>query len=100
MTTLLTRLLRGGKLRAMSAVTGLIEAFTSGHMTRDALIEHLVKFPYAQPTEREEFDGVWDGPAPVEPNTWREVESADNTGKLPRDVFMDVLRAREAAEAG
>jgi len=84
----------------MSDITDTIKRFQSGEITREALIEDLATREYAVPSykrdvPRDQYEQLVriEAMNPFEEGTFGEVDHAYNRGLLPRDVYMDVLRA-------
>lgn len=85
-----------------SRVTGAIDKFVAEEIEFDALVEFLASFDYAAPSRSENTEkDPWKREAQVgtedyleEPNTWDEITTAQNQGKLTFEEVKVINEAR------
>ena len=69
--------------------------YAAGLLSRDQLVDELVRFPYAA-VERDPFDDFSADP----PGAWSEVEDAEGLGLIEEDVYEEVFNRRHAVSEG
>lgn len=69
--------------------------YAAGLLTREELIDELVRFPYTA-VERDPYDDF----SPDPPGAWSEVEDAEGLGLIEQDVYEEVFNRRHSAPEG
>ena len=71
----------------------IITRFTAGELTREQVIDELVRWPYAKSSE---LDGPLDDIFVTAPGSFDMVVRAARRGVLPMDVYDEILRRSQA----
>lgn len=69
--------------------------YAAGLLSREQLVDELVRFPYAA-VQRDPFDDFSADP----PGAWSEVEDAEGLGLIEQDVYEEVFNRRHPAPEG
>jgi DNA-binding transcriptional regulator YdaS (Cro superfamily) len=73
----------------------IIARFTAGEITREQIIDELLRWPYKA---SDELEGPWDDLLVTVPGSFDDVEDAVHQGLLPGDVYDEILRRYNAVD--
>jgi len=70
-------------------------AHTTGEITREQIIDELLRWPYKK---SDELEGPWDDLLVTVPGSFDDVEDAVHQGLLPGDIYDEILRRYNAVD--